>query len=376
VGESAVEDVPAVAAGVAGPEPVFGRGPGPEAALSRGRAARSPRHTRGRPSLPVAARPPSLARGKGFERLRRGGPRGPLAVAARASRAGVTLAEVVVVVFLAAIIGLIVLWSLPRQREAARSVRCRRNLAQIGEALFLYDQAQGHLPTTLQTGPLEALRAGLGLDEFVGLDHTRPNPRPAAGPPPAPHRIAGFLCPSDRQAIASAFPAPASYRANAGSGPDGRDGPFGLDSVVSLARIESGRGLSHTAAFAERLVGDGRDGVVSKAGYALVKGPITESCPPTPPAAWRGDAGSNWSRPGWISSLYNHAMTPNAQPSCIADDGRTARMGASSAHVEGVHLLRFDLSVAPITPRIDPEVWKRLGRIPVAGGPSAIPHEP
>jgi hypothetical protein len=61
--------------------------------------------------------------------------------------------------------------------------------------------------------------------------------------------------------------------------------------------------------------------------------------------------------------LYNHALTPNGRPSCIADDGRTAFMGASSGHVRGINLLRLDGSVTLTLPTIAPKVWRDLAAI-------------
>ena len=38
-------------------------------------------------------------------------------------------------------------------------------------------------------------------------------------------------------------------------------------------------------------------------------------------------------------------------------------MGASSGHVEGVHVLKGDLSVSVVSRAVDAGVWKVLGRI-------------
>ena len=71
------------------------------------------------------------------------------------------------------------------------------------------------------------------------------------------------------------------------------------------------------------------------------------------------DAGSSWAVADWRSTLANHALTPNAGPSCIAADGQTARISASSGHSGLAHGLLLDGSVRAFTDRIDPEVWRR-----------------
>jgi hypothetical protein len=278
----------------------------------------------------------------------------------RARRPGTTPAEVLVVLVLVTLIVLMVLAALPRQRENARLAACRGNLARIGIALALYDTAHGHLPAVATAGPLDGLRQGLGLDDFDALRDPKRKP-PSIGTPPAPRRLLGFLCPSDRVAIRSTFPAPTSYRACAGDDPAGQTGPFPLGGQTSLATVEAADGLAYTAAFAERLVGTGENRDDALRHYGIVPGPLGETCSPS--TSRRGDAGSHWGRPDWVSSLYNHTLVPGATPSCVANDGRTARIGASSAHAGGVHLLRLDLSVGLVTGGIDPEVWRSLGTV-------------
>ncbi|MHC5544417.1 H-X9-DG-CTERM domain-containing protein, partial [Singulisphaera rosea] len=62
----------------------------------------------------------------------------------------------------------------------------------------------------------------------------------------------------------------------------------------------------------------------------------------------------------WRSTLYSHASTPNASPSCVAQDGRSAYIGASSGHPDGVNVLNFDGSVKVYTPRVSPKIWRDL----------------
>ena len=80
-------------------------------------------------------------------------------------------------------------------------------------------------------------------------------------------------------------------------------------------------------------------------------------------ARWHGDAGSSWAVAGYRSTLYNHALAPNAPVSCVGGDGQAAFMGASSGHVRGVNLLMLDGSVKLVVPTIDPAVWREFATL-------------
>lgn len=286
---------------------------------------------------------------------------------ARVSR-GVTWPEVLVVVLVVGMLFLFVLAALPRRRETARLAGCRRNLMQIGAALAQYDRAEGHLPTVPALGPqvttgspLAALLETLGLPDLAEIEPDGPLPRAQGGAVVGPRPIPGFTCPSDRGWPAGTFTAPVSYRATTGDRPDGQGGGFTPGRQTSVAEIERADGRAYTAAFAERLIGHGQDGVSAPWAYARVSGPLEGGgCPESSASRWRGDAGSSWDRPGWVSTLYNHGLPPNARPSCVSDDGRTAFMGASSGHVQGVNVLTFDGGVRTVRPSIAPAVWKAL----------------
>jgi type II secretory pathway pseudopilin PulG len=298
-------------------------------------------------------------------------------------RTGISAAEVLVVLAIVAMLAVFVLMSLPRQRESARLASCQRNLMQIGIALAMYDQTQRHLPTVPELSgeptrradsPLRALLEALALPDFGGLGDPKNVPPKGPGFVPAERPVAGFACPSDPNATSRLFPAPISYRATAGAGPEGRDGAFAPGRRMSIQEIETGDGVGFTAAFAERLVGTGTPREIAARNYAVVPGPLGDAgCSATDPASWRGDAGSSWLDSNWRSTLYNHALTPDASPSCIAADGRSAFMGASSGHVERVNVLICDGSVRIYTPRIHPSVWRALAS---TNTPAAAPSHP
>jgi len=294
-----------------------------------------------------------------------------------AKRCGFTAVEVVVVLVIIVVTVLLLLMAVPQGREQARMAACRRNLSQIGFALALYDQVQQELPTvgdlaevdepsaTPSPGPLRTLLHTLQLPDLTELKDPRTPPQARPGLVPGEMPVAGFICPSDRNATAGRFAAPISYRAATGSGPTGDDGAFAPGRALSLEKIEAGDGLSHTAGFSERLVGDNQANYVQPANYQVVPGLLFSSgCPKGPdPSAWRGDAGSSWISSDYRFTLYNHALSPGGHPSCVAQNGKTAFMGASSGHVPGVNLLLLDGAVTLVRRSIDPKVWKELARI-------------
>jgi hypothetical protein len=201
----------------------------------------------------------------------------------------------------------------------------------------------------------------LVLPDLTGLSDASAPPKPQPGSVPVGRPLPGFVCPSDPSATSGGLPAPVSYRATTGDRPDGHNGAFAPGRRLRLTDVENGDGRAYTAAFSERLLGNGRDGDRSAVNYAVVPGPLGEAgCPTGVAGRWRGDAGSSWAEVGWRSTLYNHALTPNAAPSCVAGDGASAFMGASSGHVPGVNVLIFDGSVRTVTTGVAPPVWKAL----------------
>jgi hypothetical protein len=180
-------------------------------------------------------------------------------------------------------------------------------------------------------------------------------------------RVSGFVCASDPNATAGIFTAPVSYRATTGDAADGSGGAFAVGRRSSLTQIEAADGLSYTAGFSERLVGDNQAEHPAVHNYAGMPGPLSGTgCPSAAPGTWRGDAGSSWVCSNWQSTLYHHALVPNAQPSCIATDRLTAFMGASSGHVEAVNLLLLDGSVRTFTPAVDLKIWREWASTPEA----------
>lgn len=302
-----------------------------------------------------------------------------------AARRGVTLVEVVVVFCILAVVFLFLLMMAPRGREQARLLGCQKNLGQIGIALAIYDQNYRQLPSVAvvagiddggrasSPGPLRSLLEALQLPDLSELKDPQSPVNPRPGQVPFDTRVPGFFCTSDPNTTDGSLTAPVSYRAATGGSPEGDDGPFAIGHVIRLRDVEAADGKGYTAGFSERLVGDHQQAHPANCNYQVVPGPLSGSgCPPADdPARWRGDAGSSWAWSDYRHTLYNHSLPLSHPHSCLAADGKTAFMGASSGHVRGVNVLMLDGRVDVVTRGIDLKVWKEFATIKTAaqGGP-------
>jgi prepilin-type processing-associated H-X9-DG protein len=326
--------------------------------------------TRSAGSVRLLTPDPSPRRGEGkrqHDRLGRSQP----------GRPGLSAIEVIVVLVIVALAVLVLLVMVPHGREQARLLACQKNLSQIGVALAMYDQTERRLPLIAAlaalddssparpAGPLRTLLEAMQLPDLTELKPGEPLPAPRPGEVPTEMPVRGFVCQSDPNATAGLFTAPVSYRATTGDSPRTGNGAFAPGRVLTLPQIEAADGLSYTAAFSERLVGDQTPNHPAIGNYQAIPGPVSASgCPPAnDPALWRGDAGSSWSWSDYRSTLYHHALAPNGQPSCIALDGQSAFMGASSGHLRGVNVLMLDGRVDVVRPSVNLKVWRELAAI-------------
>jgi len=289
----------------------------------------------------------------------------------------VTLPEIVLVCVILTFIILLLLARLPRAREDSRSVSCISNLAQIGQAMLLYSQNHGQsLPTVNSwsgidaksgTSPLFAFRQDLQLGDFVNVNaQTKSSDKSKFNPDP--QRIAGLRCPSDRSFIPLLS---TNYRANTGVNARGESGPFSIGIKQTLNEIESSDGLSFTAAFAERLLGDGtaKKSIQNYQKFDICQDTVAFGVNGNSIISEiQGDAGHDWSRADWKNTLYHHGLIPNWRHSAIATQDNCGQMGASSGHVRSVNALLLDGSVRTWKDTVDPTVWKRLGGISDGSG--------
>ena len=294
-------------------------------------------------------------------------------------RRGLSAAEVVVLLALFVFTVLLVLMLLPRGREQARLTGCQNNLAHVGYALALYDQLEHRLPaieaiagleTPRDARPPSTLRTLLEWLEQPDLlavvdPKTRPERRPGDVPGEMPVR--GFICASDPNATSGLLVAPVSYRACTGDEHVGENGAFATGRTMSLREIQERDGMSFTAAFSGGTTGGEqrrrRVGVQLHADFRWAAAGDGMSARVSFDAMGAGMPRSSWISADYRSTLYNHALVPGSQPSCIDSAGKAAFMGASSGHVSGVNLLLMDGRVTVVHRSIDAKIWKEFARI-------------
>ena len=244
-------------------------------------------------------------------------------------------------------------------REAARRAGCQNNLHQIGVALHSYHEAHNCFPPAvtgylyrngseylgfysvhcrllgyLESRPLyDAINFETGTwptDTFLVAPTAQQLALDMANGTALHTGVSVFLCPSDGGPLGEAGN---NYRGNAGVGPsflqqaetpDSGNGIFPEIGMVTMARVPDG--LSHTAAFSERVRGSGsaspspeRD-VFRRLGIANTADELLVACRI---AARPGNeeafvySGRWWFWTGRDRTLYIHAQTPNGViPDC------------------------------------------------------------
>lgn len=313
-------------------------------------------------------------------------------VRARRIAAGFTIIELLVAIGVIGLLCSLLLPAVQRVREGARRAACSNNLRQIGIAVQNYaDVHSGRLPPALMRHILlpdgvlinrnlspharllpfideEGLWQRLDLGETgEGAGDGKPTSRLNAAM--LEYRVALFQCPSDTVGAGGT-----SYRMCNGSTPGihhsplrGPDEPrFGVASFQGRPLSSITDGLSATACFSERVVGD-TDGAHYDAwkdravashsasdstpdGMAVV----CQSTPPNPPSHDSYD-GATWLLTSYAYTIYNHVLGPNSRtPDCRA--GHRA-VTARSYH-DGVHVVFCDGSTRLVSDSIDLLVWR------------------
>jgi len=298
-------------------------------------------------------------------------------------RRAFTLIELLVVIAIIAVLIALLLPAVQQAREAARRTQCKNNLKQLGLGLHNYHGTFQCFPFGQEDGAksFSAISQLLPYFDQAPLYNLINFSLPysdAANNTAKMTELPALRCPSEATNNLSGQGGCTNYMANKGTGviwqdPTGPNAGFPAQTGVmfyqSAVRIgDITDGASNTAAFSERMLADGNNGIVSPIADVF----FSPAAPTTPDDAVAMCAAVDINNLGnqfplfmgapWIHGqhTYQHISGPNSR-SCGFFTILRANMPPSSRHVGGVHVQLCDGSVRFVSENVDRVVWRAVG---------------
>ncbi len=287
-------------------------------------------------------------------------------------------------------LAMILLPAIQTARESSRRAQCASNLRQIGVALHDFHTAHRSLPPGRGGPPPKAFSALAYLLPFLEetslalqVDYSQAPTllvisgitySGAANNGAAIQTVNVFQCPTD--VVAGRVPGSTyggtNYAANSGSGlvnagsMNQADGVFFTMSNIAFQNLLDGS--SHTAAFAERMLGDGAPATTTMPAAQLTVLQLNSgvdvtasNCQSASSGTWYGQRSAKWILGNYGNTVYNHYLAPNApQWDCMDQTQQKGLMTSRSYHPGGVEVLFCDGSVRFVIDAIDLPLWRGL----------------